>query len=764
MLGLGPRLRWCAGVLLLLTGLLALAQYEDPETAMRRADTALGQGRFDVAQSIYDSTLRSNPSLSLSPWRCRNIAEAYIRATHPNLRAGADWLQRAVDQAPNDVVNRERLASVLLQLPDPDRAATQYRYLLRSAPDYQNYVLGLATALRDSGEYDAAVSVLNPALEKHPASAALRVEYGRNLTYQRKYDAAKDQYRQVLQSNPNNVEAQIGLGKLYSWQGDQQQALVQYQKALVKDPGNYDALVGQAFALIWSGRQSEAMPMLERANTRHPENVEVREALKKLGSANIFSGEVRAGEPEWPILAPSMKKAPERSRERASSTSSAPNAMSTTAAATQTKAETPAPSAPANASPSGHSVMWVVAMGLLTMVAVFAVAGFLLYFLPNRRAKVDLKPVVEARPPELSPVEQWARLEEFSRPRVRKEPKSYRPQTATSNAISLSELLPAPTPSEPEREPEPAPLSQQAEAKVEPATAASASASDERAQAAPESLPSAEDATAPRPPRRRRGQTDRPWWRDLSNPDLMHSVHQEETESPAAAAAPEAFSAPEPTPVNPFEDATVVVPSDRPNPLTPASEKPPVPEEPPPARPFTMVLSRALERAGDGQAEENADAAKLPEPEENEDYVPSGNGKGKVEPVPPVYKIRVNDAEALNDSSIVIVGCGVMVSHYRAMLRAAGADVRTFTFWDLAMSSMRKRRADVLLIDGDALDGLTSTQMFTSAQIERYMFGAVLVGVSSDEDRSALPEEVTLAHSLSDDDLRNRFIEALQAS
>ncbi|MGE5113817.1 MAG: tetratricopeptide repeat protein [Acidobacteriaceae bacterium] len=729
---------------------------------MRRADTALGQGRFDVAQSIYDSTLRSNPNLSLSPWRCRNIAEAYIRATHPNLRAGADWLQKAVDQAPNDTANRERLASVLLQLPDPDSAANQYRYLLRSAPDNQNYVLGLATALRDSGEYDDAVSVLNSALEKHPTSAALRVEYGRNLTYQRKYDAAKDQYQQVLQSDPNNVEAQIGLAKLYSWQGNQQQALVQYQKALVKDPGNYDALVGQAFALIWSGRQGEAMPMLERANTRHPENVEVREALKRLGSANIFSGEVRAGEPEWPILAPSMKKAPERSRESGSSTPAAQNATSTTTA-TQIKAETPATTPHTNTSPSGHSVMWVVAMGLLTMVGVFAVAGFLLYFLPNRRTKVDLKAVVEARPPELNPVEQWARLEEFSRPRVRKEPKSYRPQTANSNAIPLSELLPAPTQSdlEAEREPEAAP-SQQAEEKAEPAMAASVSAPDESAQAALKSLASDKDTTAPRP-RRRRGQTDRPWWRDLSNPDLP-LVNQESTESPSApAVAPEVFSLPEPPHANTFEEATIVVPSDRPNPLTPASEKPPLPEEPPPARPFTMVLSRALERAGDGQAEENADP-KPPEPEENDDYVPSGNGKGKVAPVAPVYKMPANDAEALNDSSIVIVGCGVMVSHYRALLRAAGADVRTFTFWDLAMSSMRKRRADVLLIDGDALDGLTPTQMFTSAQVERYMFGAVLVGVSSDEDRSALPEEVMLAHSLSDDDLRNRFIEALQAS
>ena len=119
---------------------------------------------------------------------------------------------------------------------------------------------------------------------------------------------------------------------------------------------------------------------------------------------------------------------------------------------------------------------------------------------------------------------------------------------------------------------------------------------------------------------------------------------------------------------------------------------------------------------------------------------------------------------AVQGSTAVIVGCGVMVGHYRALLRGAGIDVRLFTFWDLAMTSMRKRRADILIIDGDALDGFTSKQMYTSAQVEKYMFGVLLVGVASDDDRSALPEEVVLPHSLSDDDIRARLVDSLSNS
>jgi tetratricopeptide (TPR) repeat protein len=763
-------LRSCAGVLFLLSGLLAFGQYEDPETAMRRADTALGQGRFDVAQSIYDHTLHLNPNITVSAWRCRNIAEANLRATHGDLKVGADWLQRAVDQAPADVSNRQRLAEILLRAAEPARAASQYRILLKKDPLNQPYVLGLATALRNIGQLDEGASLLASTLQQHPEYSQLRIEYGRNLSYQHQYQAAREQYERVLRSEPDHVEAQIGLAKAYSWEGNQQQALVGYEKALLKDPANYDVLVGQAFALIWSGRPNEALPILERANSRHPEDGEVREALRKLGGVNVFTGEVRAGEPEWPVLAPSMKKVPEKAVRGARGTfssavppASAGSSNSAEASSTEPAAEAKPegqPAAPGNNTPAAHSVMWVVGMGLATMVAVFVAAGFLLFVLPTMKNKKEGKTAPVTRvtevKAEMKPIEPWARLEQFSRVPIRESPRPVKTPIAAS---TLAELLPAPSPATQEVEPEPS-----FEARAEPVM------SVEESPTALTSAASVEPGLVPlRPARRRRGVTERPWWKDLSNPELISAVKEEpELALPADRAEQPALEA-EPAPAQmiaaPYGDATFVVPSDRPNPLTPASAKPAPPEEPPPVRPFTMVLSRALERAGDGQADEQPDVPKS-QKVEHRGQVANGNGTGRfeAEQAPSVEPLDVESSPALGDASVVIVGCGVMVSHYKTLLRAAGADVRIFTFWDLAMSSMRKRRADVLLIDGDALDGLTPVQMYTSAQVERYMFGAVLVGISSDEDSSDLPEEVVLAHSLSDDDLRSRFVESLQAS
>jgi tetratricopeptide (TPR) repeat protein len=119
----------------LLSSLAAFGQFEDPETAMRRGDTALGQGRFDVAQSIYERTLRSSPNVNLGVNRCRNIAAANLRATHPNVKAGVDWLQRAVELAPNDNALRQHFADVLLNTSESTRAATQYRNLLAKDPE-----------------------------------------------------------------------------------------------------------------------------------------------------------------------------------------------------------------------------------------------------------------------------------------------------------------------------------------------------------------------------------------------------------------------------------------------------------------------------------------------------------------------------------------------------------------------------------------------------------------------------------------------------
>lgn len=424
-------------------------------------------------------------------------------------------------------------------------------------------------------------------------------------------------------------------------------------------------------------------------------------------------------------------------------------------------------------------MLWVVGMGVTVLVAVFVVAAFFLFFLPTVRNKKEGKTAIETRMaetklPEPSPVEQWARLEEFSRPeRVIREPKSYRPlpPKAPAAPLPIAELLPPPAKPKVEPESEPvvpllaeAAMTAPAEVSAMPAMISQAT---EVRQPEPGTVPDLgvveePNTSAPRAPRRRRGapaSSDRPWWRDLSNPDLIKSVNQVEPEA-APATAPQ----PPPRPLSPFLDVPdeIVLPADAPNPLMPASEKPAPPEEPPPARPFTVVLSRALERAGDGQLEEPPEPIKREEPLEAE--IPANGNGGRASrpaaaphPLPPVSR-------ELKDANVVIVGCGVMVTHYRAILKAAGADVRTFTFWDLAMSSMRKRHADVLLIDGDALDGFTPAQMYTSSQVERYMYGSILVGISSEEDRSTLPEDVILAHSLTDDDLRNRFVESLQAS
>jgi tetratricopeptide (TPR) repeat protein len=744
-------LRCWASVFLVFSSLLAFGQFEDSETALRRADTALGQGRFDVALQIYDRVLRENPNITVGPERCRNIADANIRATHPNLKAGVDWLQRAADQLPGDDSTRQRLADVLLRNGDNARAANQYRLLVNKSPANQQYVLGLAIAQRNLGLYDEATSLLSSTLKDHPEYNLLHIEYGRNLSYQHQFQAATEQYQEVLKSDNDNLAARLGMAKTLSWQGNQEEALVAYDKVLQRDPGNYDALVGEAFSLIWTGRQNDAIPLLERANSRHPEDTEVRDALKRLGGVNVFTGETRAGETPLPILPPAGHRPTNKVTTTPTETKAARLLPEKTPPQPEA-AEQPVPASSTSTTGERRTIWWVVGMGAMMMVAVFAVAGFLLFVLPSMREKREAQNQVISNPiAEHKAVEPWVRLEEFSRG-PREEPTKEPP--------------PPPKPVVPE--PEPIPI-------VTPAETLKAALARGNGTE-PSAEPSNGDERTARSPRRRRGAPpERPWWRELPTTDQVSSLSPDNSAASAEPAPPSFLTAPiQPAPapslIDPYDSDTIVLPTGAANPLTPASERPhAVVEEPPTSRPFTLVLSRALERAGDGQVEEvPSDDSTPTKSSTDEEFKEEATEYQAVRPaaVPEREVSPIDDVtlKALQGSTAVLVGCGVMVSHYRSLLRAAGIDVRMFTFWDLAMTSMRKRRADILIIDGDALDGFTAKQMYTSAHVERYMFKVVLVGVASDEDRTSVPEEVVLPHSLSDDDIRARLVDSLRAS
>jgi hypothetical protein len=362
---------------------------------------------------------------------------------------------------------------------------------------------------------------------------------------------------------------------------------------------------------------------------------------------------------------------------------------------------------------------------------------FILFAKPVGRHKKEGEPAI-ARPaeshPETNLVGQWARLQEFSRsPAETWEAPPRRAQISPAATAWQSARMPAET-----------------------AITAAGSGSQQVEPAQRESeLWRDPEIAAHRPRRRRRGAAgppERPWWRDFSGPDVIPPTRQDDAEM--ALPLPEDTIPPKP-PVFDLSDE-VELPAAASIPLPTPAAKPLPHEEPPSRRSFVEVLSRALERANDGQVQEAPEPVPQEALEAEEPAVNPAPSSDVPVPEPAI-------SQELADANIVIAGSGVMVMHYRAILKAAGADVRAFTFWDLALSSMRKRRADVLLIDGDALDGLTPAQMYDSAQLERSIFGSILVAVSSDEDRTRLPQNVILAHSLTDDDVRRRLAELLEA-
>ncbi len=287
-------------VVLLACSMVAVAQAPDRDALLHQADNDISQGRFDEARAEYEQAIRSGAELNGDLFRCRNIAQSYLRSGIPNLQEAIRWLDRAVTLDPDNDDTRATLADTLLRVGSADRAAAEYRTLTTRHPSSSPYVIGLAAALRSGGKLDEAQSVLSTTLAQYPTLKSVRLEYARVLAYEKQYDRARIQYEEVLKADPRNLIAEVGVAKLLSWQGRQEEALAAYERVLQHNPSNYDALVGKAFSLLWMGRSTEARSLLISANQRYPDDSDVREALLALGVAP--SGGAKRGSRKAPVV------------------------------------------------------------------------------------------------------------------------------------------------------------------------------------------------------------------------------------------------------------------------------------------------------------------------------------------------------------------------------------------------------------------------------------------------------------------------------
>jgi tetratricopeptide (TPR) repeat protein len=130
-----------------------------------------------------------------------------------DLRAAADWFDKAVTAAPTSTTARTDLATVLLQLGEHNAAMEQLEAVLRIDPDDERAAVNLAMTLADRSRFADAVTVLNRAHERLPRSVVTATTLARILAAApdrgvRNASRALELAMRVYQEDPAAVHAE----------------------------------------------------------------------------------------------------------------------------------------------------------------------------------------------------------------------------------------------------------------------------------------------------------------------------------------------------------------------------------------------------------------------------------------------------------------------------------------------------------------------------------------------------------------------------
>lgn len=157
-----------------------------------------------------------------------------------------------------------------------DKGIPVLRTFLLDNPGYPEGVMLLAEAYDRSGDYKAAVSVLEPvyaALRMAPAGkgdaeffnfAAMSLANAYQASGQ--YEQTETVLRDIIQRNPKNDVALNALGYMLSDRGQKlDEAITLIERALAEQPGNPSYLDSLGWAYLKAGKTADAIEPLERA-------------------------------------------------------------------------------------------------------------------------------------------------------------------------------------------------------------------------------------------------------------------------------------------------------------------------------------------------------------------------------------------------------------------------------------------------------------------------------------------------------------------
>ena len=134
----------------------------------------------------------------------------------------------------------------------------QYRACLALTPDDARLRYGLAGFLREYGDGEAAVAVLEPLLAAHPDSAEAHDQTGLALAEAGRFAEAAEHFRAAVARDPAQAVFWANLGMMLKIDGQFDAALNAYDQALARAPDDRQIRVNRAVTRLHAGRFAEA--------------------------------------------------------------------------------------------------------------------------------------------------------------------------------------------------------------------------------------------------------------------------------------------------------------------------------------------------------------------------------------------------------------------------------------------------------------------------------------------------------------------------
>jgi len=168
------------------------------------------------------------------------------------------------------------------QAGDLPQAERLYREILRVDPAHQEALHLLGVLAQQTGHAEAAVELINRALQNGPAPrAAMHANLGAAHQSLGQFDAAIAQYQRALDREPGNIDARHNWATALAGQGKHAEAIEIYQQLLAAHPQHRAARLNLGKSLQCEGRTAEAAECYRHLLSQNEADAE---ALLQLGA------------------------------------------------------------------------------------------------------------------------------------------------------------------------------------------------------------------------------------------------------------------------------------------------------------------------------------------------------------------------------------------------------------------------------------------------------------------------------------------------